>query len=916
MKSPSLTSPEIGEPAAQLATSSPVEATTGIRLHRRPQLTDAILLTYGGVSHGLPHIERVIVSMLLGAEDVAPVCILLPSTEGIAQLTAILSALECLAADFPAARAEFVESLVPGTRVRALPDGYVFIVGRRSVEYGMDGVFLRYTEKKTLETNGSCFVPVEQLLRYEATTRKLPISRGASQLSKPRPSVVDELAMTTAYGNSTLYRTRVILVGSRTVFENTMESASIVPRSAPENWWGTGRLADSFAWGTFDSSGKAVVLNPSGSAGSPLVAITRDFLDLERPCLGPTSSPRSQLVVTDRFDLMMRSLDLANRIGERQRLIVLADARRRSEIEPLRDHGWRVWEPSPTELLGSASRETGPLNVGVPGIDCIQRSAQAERNPSVDFVEKESGALSIAHGGLTELGALLTSEAAEFDERMQDTLENVRSIFFQAANWLSLPTRDRLGVFTTSLERIKAARTYIERYLGPQAGAALNQFVAGIEAFLNVCADGGRTAKGKAILDLAKGLPPDPVYPQALVTGSRQSREEANSFLRTNGLAIHCRLASDLIDSDESERVIGFSILRRDMFARFIDPWPAKSLIFAGYDFEIGIYKQRLHRRDIARQRLKIDEPARTALTGFPPADFGVEVDAPISASPTLSSPDRDLESFDAVTGNSGWNWQRRISIPRIASEEGSQEAWIVRFVGRSWMPVTEDHGLVRLVRSGSDRTKSAVEHVETSDLHPGNRIILREGTERDVIRAIAQQIRGKDKYDQLREKASLWRDALKSSPDDPWQIAKRLEDAGVSRHIVTIRSWLANSSLIGPRSDNDVMAIAEAFPLPGMTEADWKTCCDAISELRGLHLSAGMRLTDLLVTRCGSMLFEPAETELAIDLDLGIVWILEVAAIEASPRECPNSIVNRLQWLDPLWHDRLLRERIKAGVS
>lgn len=229
-------------------------------------------------------------------------------------------------------------------------------------------------------------------------------------------------------------------------------------------------------------------------------------------------------------------------------------------------------------------------------------------------------------------------------------------------------------------------------------------------------------------------------------------------------------------------------------------------------------------------------------------------------------------------------------------------------------MAVSDDHRLVRLVTAGTDATRSAVEHVEVSDLQPGTRIIVREGSEKDVIRAIAQQTCGKDKYERLRDKASLWRDALKSGPDDPWQITKRLEDAGVRRHIVTIRAWLANPLLIGPRSDDDVMAIAEAFPLAGATDADWKACRDAISELRGLHLSAGMQLTNLLATSCGSMLFEPAETELAVDLDLGIAWILEVDDVEASPRECPSSIVNRIQWFDSAWHDRLLRERINRG--
>jgi hypothetical protein len=229
-------------------------------------------------------------------------------------------------------------------------------------------------------------------------------------------------------------------------------------------------------------------------------------------------------------------------------------------------------------------------------------------------------------------------------------------------------------------------------------------------------------------------------------------------------------------------------------------------------------------------------------------------------------------------------------------------------------MPMTEDHRPVCLAPTSTDRTKPAVQDVDVSDLRSGTRIIVREGGDKDVIRGLAEQICGKGKYDRLRQTASLWRDAIKAGATDPYLVAERLKNVGIRRHIVTVRSWLTNSSLIGPRSDDDVFAIAEAFPLPNKTSKEWKSCCDAIGELRGLHLSAGMRLTDLLAARCGRLLFEPAESETAIDLELGVVWVLEVAEIEPSSRECPSSILNRLQWLDTAWHDRLLSERIRVG--
>jgi len=146
--------------------------------------------------------------------------------------------------------------------------------------------------------------------------------------------------------------------------------------------------------------------------------------------------------------------------------------------------------------------------------------------------------------------------------------------------------------------------------------------------------------------------------------------------------------------------------------------------------------------------------------------------------------------------------------------------------------------------------------------------------------------------------------------------VARRLQDSGIRRHIVTLRSWLTNSSLIGPRSEDDVLAIAQAFPLEGKSPADWKGCCEAISELRGLHLSAGTRLADHLVARCGRMLLEPTETETAVEFQLGTVWILEVAEIEPATRSAPFGMINRLQWLNNAWQARRYGERLKIMAA
>ena len=450
-----------------------------------PKLLDDISVLGDSGRLEIPHIVRLLVSTLLQSNETAPVCILLPSTEYVAQFTAILAALECLASDFPASREEFIDRFMKqGTKVRALPEGNVFVVGDRCVMSGIDGIFLHYTDKQTSSTHGRHLVALAQLFRYEPTTRKLPVSRSSVKLSKPKLSRVDELAGSAAFGNSMLYRTRVVLVGARAQFERAVDLVVLAGGKAGD--LKPASLSASFAWGTFDDAGKPIVISPSGSGGNPLVAISRDFIDLEIPSLGKDVELRSQLVITDRLDLVLRSMGLANRIGARQRLLLVTEARKRTEIDPLLQHGWKVWEPQPWELLKPVKIDARPVNIGVPGVDRIQRSSFAEQRQSLGYMEKRSSALSAAYKGLSDLGSLLTGEIADFDERMQESLENITGLFFQAANWLLFPVEESLEAFDLSLRNLKGDQGYIERYLGLKAGDALRAYTSAIESFIRI----------------------------------------------------------------------------------------------------------------------------------------------------------------------------------------------------------------------------------------------------------------------------------------------------------------------------------------------------------------------------------------------------------------------------------------------
>jgi hypothetical protein len=886
--------------APDVSAASPCSAKVLHGLHLPVSVIDRIAFGPDGGS-AAPHLLRLLVSTVLATEEESPVCIVLPSAERVASVIAVLAALECLACDLPESRKKFLAGLHPGQRVRLYPTGEVFEIG--GVADGM--LRLHFTDVKSRRSNATWLMPVERAFRFEPTFRHRPLGTASAPFGKLPPNDLEAIVGSQLFGNSGLIRTRILVAGPRAEFERTLRDVMIRPGdgSAP-----AGKLADVLPFGTVDSEGCPIIVHPPGSAGEPMVAIARDLLDLEQTCLADGVEPHSRAVLTDRIDLVLRDLSLAGRIGERQRLIAFADARERADLEPLRKQGWTIWEISPSDILGP---EEGAARIGSLGIDRSRRGAASEIRCRPGFVTCKAPDLDRLDEAMGRLGEQLSREAVADETRAEDIRVMASNLFFASSGWLSVPRGEAREAVVSATERLRSEAGYLGRQIGPPASAAVADLAGAIDSFRASVEASGVTPKGAEVLTLARRAAGSS-FRQVFVTGNRQSREEADAFFSEQGFGLRCLTVDDLRETEDPPSIVAFSVMRRDIFEKLIDPWPSPSTLFVGYDFEIDRYKRRLDRRAALKASLRLDEERRSRVTGLPRATFASAPDQPGKpAAPP--EPDDKLARFDRATRE--WNWTRRISIPGAGQGEQVCQARVVRFAGRSWLAMTDDHHSVMLSRS-RDANGTAIRYVGLDELVPGARLIVREGGDRDVIRELAVQRKGEAGYRQLRERASLWRIALRAVSTDASDVTARLQAIGVPRHPATVRAWLTDAELIAPRSTKDVMAIASAFPVRGKNEADWQACCDAIGELRSLHVSAGSQLTDLLVARCGRMLFEPSDTELAVDLGIGTVWVMEVSSIDREPRECPLWYVNRLQWLSPDWREHLLAAAIREAAD
>ena len=841
----------------------------------------------------LPFLMRVLVATATNTASQSPACIILPDVEGIAELVAAIVSIEKLREDWPSLKGSFIkDALRPGISLRSVADGKV--IGFDDIEQsnGQEWVSLRYSDAEGRRTQGKLIVQREVIFGLEPTERKRPFLKSGEKPDDPTPTPFDVVADARTCGNTHLIRNRVILFGSRQKFEETLSVAPLIVSKGREAGISAAAFKK-FVWGYVDETGKAVVTHPQGATGAPLVAVTRDALLLSEAL--SKSATSGLTLITSRLELVRRNLEAIQRFAESNRVLLLAAAESRDEARKLRDSGWAVWEPRGWELKIDESQT--PL--GLPGMHQSLRSLSSDRNTSnVSMSPVRSIALQAAFEHFSALGRLLPLDDVGFDLRLDEMRGACSDLFFSMTSLVQIPEDDERAHIKELTSTIRDRISHAARSLGPAAAEHAEKLVASSVEFLAYVDEHLFTPKGEALLDIARGKRGNSIVPYEFVTGSIANRDRLKRFLETNNETHQCLTVQAVRDLTDGAPIAVFSLMHRAAFNRLMDPRPSHEIVFAGYEFELDLYERRLRYRDRLRDRLGLDEAPRSELTGLPPNEFGnrdyeaAEKSILLNAE-TDDSEDPTLKNFDSATGiRTGAI--RRPTINRKPGEDLVQ-ARFVTFCGSSWAAFTEDHGVLAIQRDAD--SNSRVAHMDVADLSVGAVLIIRESGDKDVIREMAEHEIGEQAYTSIRNISALWKRALLQSNLSPSEVRRRLARVGINRSLVAVRGWLHDENRIGPRSESDVLGIAETFPLDGATDRDWERCVSAISELRGLHLRVGQKLTGILARQCQTVLIDAAEHEQRVELDFGAAWIVEIGEIDDNLSEWPASSVNRLNW-------------------
>lgn len=806
-----------------------------------------------------------------------PCCVVLPDYKDVAIAVSTLSAVTRLRDEFPGMLRTHAS-----TTFREREDHV--LVHPCGLVYRYDGFFNPTMFKlKVIDRNESRSLPVTEIARLEKTNHKRPKGQLNSDLGQSQPTVMGSILGIKTAINRNLLRNHVLVLGARKHFLEALDRWTIQTTTLGGPL--KRMLKDEVSFGKVTEGGSLCFLDDYVAAGEPLVAIASRAEDLAAHCV--SAGKFEKLVLVEEIDYLTRDWRAYDSITETQHTVILANDSQRESVLQLEERGCEVWRLSSDEILfglpedkkhiplrEAVAKASNARNLIISGLPCKEESldrAASELKVAADSVD--------------------TSDSGAIRELLYSLF---RTLMF-CAEYLG---QDSTRFASTAHKLLALARGNLDRarvWLTPDAGARISQALDDMQVAVARLSETDITPKGTVLLETLRVTASAENRAAVLIVRGDTTPDEMRQWLNESGIQVGVYPLNSLPENEKFDRILVVSWPRSAKFDRLVHQYSADHLGLLAYPFEENWLDQysKGYQRSISRG---ISRKRKMQLLGLPSSDCLNEASESESPQSKEGFIKFDLPAERFLT---------RRKIGRAdqagANEELHEEmfdAFYVDFAGPTFAYLSDGHELpvLNAYISGQQASPGKVPLRSVDDLKEGDYVMFRESGDSDIIRFLAEDEIGKDKYQQLRITAGRWRVALQNLGSDPRQVLERLKPFGFSRHLQTVRGWLTDQNTICPQDITDVRKIAGAahdkelfISLPELERAR--------DELMSSHISAGFRLTELLLKELPKKIGLLGQGETEIDLGVGKVWVVRIEEIDRSPSLQRRSQVNRLLW-------------------
>ena len=845
-------------------------------LRRRFPLIEQLVGKFGNDTpgEGIPWFFGLLLSAANKGEPGA-CCFVLEKSKGTTALAGVLLALVKLQEEFPELSKNYAQrALNRGQRVRVKPSNHVY-------EY--DGIWDEYPNLFRLKVLGNessrRSIPIKEVLRLEPTKRVRPKGKVNTPLKKFDLCHLDEMLKISTYGNNSIIRNNVLLYMPQSWFADFVGLVSISSDVIDE--FKFKKLSGCFTWGSIGPNGELKPRDSYQEVGDPIIAVTNVAEDL---ALASLNAPIcTKIILVDGARRLANNLQAFDDITDRQRMVILASPDEKDELDLLQKRGCPIWYMSPEEILMGETSMNNRLRSSLVGSTI--RAGLKRQLLKVTVVDCHDHMLQKVAEDLEHVADLLKS--SEESQEGEQIIKHLYRLLIEYSECC-------FGVGEETINQLRDAQKEVTQYSKWLDPAITSKLCEVILTLMSILENGtyGR-AKTEALLDLVRD---ESDGQRVIATRTPRTATMLLRGLASAGASVPV-LSIPAISSDrEYHSIILPSWPNKLRFARLKAHSVTSDIRVLVYPFEKKWVERHQAWERLRKRSNQMDAETRSLILGIEPRLLK-SLNRPQSMS-TVSRIRPDfpiIEIMDRVVN-------RSISRPSLADDdEDCREAHIVEFIGDCYALMTEWSKLPKLNQLIDGTNKTNLTFVTTSNLSPGDYVLFRSSGDKEFTRLVAEELLGVEIYESRRNLSERWKVPLRNMGTNFNEVQQRLAAYGLKRTTATVGRWLNNPDCIGPSNFQDIKIIAIAAGDQKLYSIR-KDVEEAISQIRGTHITAGRLLTRLLLDELSGRLNHLDEKPVLLETDYGEAWVVQVQKIERQQQKYPANVVNQLRWAEEVF--------------
>ena len=804
-----------------------------------------------------------------------PLCLVLPRKGDAARWATTVLAFNAIQEMYAVSKETLLKRVYkPGDHVRVLPSGHTF---------RFDGIFNErgVTEFKISALDGRRWARFEldqlcRLIPLAASKELNTPSTADSILGVPPPGPLERLLDVRTYGNRSMFANRIVLLDSRSSFDEFVRETNIAVVGNAEDCFA---IRDALIWSGVPSNWDSDI---------PLESLAVTSSDEVAAKICQHVQPRKLVVVANGLKLL-RNLQTLETLAHRQQLILFADEceMQGERAKCLADHGCQFWWlRDDLPLLETESDDALWLH----------QWASLRQELRIEAVECKAPGISEAANGLRSLFPYLGPDASA---EMRKINGKVWQLLLESSLWTRQPKSNKLTHFHERLAKRKSELDEAKQWIPPAAVEVFHRTLEHLRSY----STGGfapGTSKSSALLTTAQSATAER-QSVAVLVGDDAQAESVQAVLSQRNIQVDT-CPKTVQDGCQYDHVICVGWTNRFTMRELVDGCAAPRMSVLAFDFEkswIEGFAKHLELRPKSLELLPDDAKAQMVAGNMP-----VEWRWPIRTSKLpVAEQEFKTDAFE--------NWFSELEIiqprkggkagpPRIQGEENIH-ALFVCFAGDGYAYFTSSHRVPCFVPASNGEPNKIIEKFPGA-IQFGDWVVFPLAVTGGMIAQVADVITG-DPATVHRNRARQWRLALEEitrrglSVND---ICMRATGHGHPLTVSTVRIWLREvSDQIGPKTKADLEVIGKIARDVGVTIPNIIGNLDviwaAILAIRGAHISAGSQMNDVLLRKLPAAVNDLDDTGTRIHLgELGTALLVKVESVGELSELRARNLVNR----------------------